>query len=98
MVSSGEVNSLVLIELAAQTAGVCNGWDRIRRHGMNSDRRGWLVGIKKADFSTGSVPVGAVIITRAENTYNFENLREVNCELRLDDTIIAGAILQLFRA
>ena len=38
------------------------------------------------------------IIGRAENTYSFENLREVSCELRIGETVIAGAILQLFRA
>jgi len=34
------VHPLILIELAAQTAGVCNGWDRIQTKGVESDQMG----------------------------------------------------------
>jgi hypothetical protein len=59
---------------------------------------GWLVAIKKADFFINALPLGSAVIVRAENTYNFENLREISCELRLDDTLIGQATLQLFQA
>ena len=94
----GGVQPLVLVELAAQTAGVCNGWDRIQTQGLDSDQMGWLVAIKKADFLIDLLPFGGEIIARAENTYNFENLREIACQLRLDDTCIGRATLQLFQA
>jgi predicted hotdog family 3-hydroxylacyl-ACP dehydratase len=42
------VQPLVLIELAAQTAGVCNGWDRINTKGPDSEKMGYLVGVKRA--------------------------------------------------
>ena len=89
---------LVLVELAAQTAGVCNGWDRIQTQGLESNQMGWLVAIKKADFLIDILPLGGVIIAKAENTYNFENLREIDCELRLNDILIGRATLQLFQA
>lgn len=92
------VHPLILIELAAQTAGVCNGWDRIETKGVGSDKMGWLVGIKKADFFIDLLPFGATLIARAENTYNFENLREVSCELKMDDVVIGTSTLQLFQA
>ena len=84
--------------LAAQTAGVCNGWDRIQTHGQDSDTMGWLVGIKKADFFIDALPLGGIITARAENTYSFENLREVACELHMDTQLIGRATLQLFQA
>ena len=92
------VHPLILIELAAQTAGVCNGWDRIQTKGVESDQMGWLVGVKKADFFIDLLPFGTTIIARAENTYNFENLREVSCELKMDDAVIGTSTLQLFQS
>lgn len=92
------VHPLILAELAAQTAGVCNGWNRIQTQGLNSNQTGWLVGIKKADFFIDSLPFGSTILGRAANTYSFENLREVSCELHMNDRLIGRAILQLFQA
>ena len=41
---------LICVELAAQTAGVCNGWDRIKNRGLDSEQMGWLVAVKRAEF------------------------------------------------
>ncbi len=92
------VHSLILVELAAQTAGVCNGWGRIQTLGLDSEKKGWLVGIKKAEISIDYLSFGDAITTRAENTYSFENLREVTCELHRGDTLIGKIVLQLFQA
>jgi len=86
------------VEIAAQTAGVCNGWDRIKTQGLDSNQMGWLVAIKKADFFIDILPLGGKIIARAKNTYNFENLREIDCSLRLNEKLIGQATLQLFQA
>lgn len=98
MADARGVPSLLLVELAAQTAGVCNGWDRIQSKGMDSDPSGWLVGIKKAEFFIEYLPFGADIISRAENINIFENLREVSCEQHLDGALIGRIVLQLFQA
>ena len=98
MADENGVHPLILVELAAQTAGVCNGWDRIQTKGRDSNQMGWLVGIKKADFTVDSLPFGSIITARSENTYSFENLREVSCELAMDNQIIGRATLQLFQA
>lgn len=92
------VHPLILIELAAQTAGVCNGWDRIQVKGLDSDQSGWLVGIKRAEFSVDCLEFGCGIITRAETTLSFENLREVFCEQRIGTQRISAITLQLFQA
>ncbi|MCF6187787.1 MAG: hypothetical protein L3J49_10010 [Desulfobulbaceae bacterium] len=98
MVKGDCVHPLVLVELAAQTAGVCNGWGRIQSRGLDSNQMGWLVGIKKTEFLIDTLHVGNSVITRSENTYNFENLREVSCTMYLDETLIGRATLQLFQA
>ncbi len=92
------VHPLILVELAAQTAGVCNGWDRVQSKGLDSDKMGWLVGIKKTEICIDCLPFGAEIITSAENSYNFDNLREVVCEQRMNDIVICKSTLQLFQA
>jgi predicted hotdog family 3-hydroxylacyl-ACP dehydratase len=92
------VHPLILVELAAQTAGVCNGWDRIQTKGLDSNQMGWLVGIKKTEIFIDCLPFGGEIITRAENSYNFENLREVSCEQHMDNILICKSTLQLFQA
>ncbi|MDJ0622225.1 MAG: hypothetical protein QNJ17_04640 [Desulfocapsaceae bacterium] len=92
------VPALILVELAAQTAGVCNGWDRVQSRGRDSEKMGWLVGIKKAEFHIDYLPYDKVITASAQNTHNFGNLREVTCKLHYGDKLIATLILQLYQA
>lgn len=98
MAGAEGVPPLILIELAAQAAGVCNGWDRIQTKGVESDQMGYLVAIKRARFYLDDIPIDSVIVARAENTHNFENLREVFCALHLDDRLIGEVTLQLYQA
>ncbi len=91
------VSSLILVELAAQTAGVCNGWDRIENLGLESDQMGWLVAIKRADFFSAHLPLGSVIRARAENTLVFDKFREVTSQLHHDDQLLAEVVLQLYQ-
>ena len=98
MVDDNGVHPLILIELAAQTAGICNGWDRVQTKGLDSDKMGWLVGIKKAEYLVDTLPIGSKIISSAENSYKFESLREVSCLQHLDGKLIGTMTLQLFQA
>jgi predicted hotdog family 3-hydroxylacyl-ACP dehydratase len=98
MADAGGVPPLILVELAAQTAGVCNGWDRIQTKGIDSEQMGWLVGIKKADFSIDHLPFGCDIISRARNTFRFDKLREVACKQHIGDRLISRITLQLYQA
>ena len=91
------VASLLMIELAAQTAGLCSGWGRIQQRGLDSDPSGWLVGIKKANFFSNTLPYQQPIIISAIITFTYDNLREVSCQLTSNDEIIGQIILQLFK-
>jgi len=92
------VPSLICVELAAQTAGVCNGWDRIQTQGADSDQTGWLVAVKRAEFLVELLPLGSIVTTRAENTFAFEKFREITSQLYHDDRLIAEMVLQLYQA
>ena len=98
MADATGVPVLILVELAAQSAGVYNGWDRIQTKGLESEKMGWLVGIKKAEFFIDHLLFDSEIITQATNTYSFDNLREVHCEQHIGQQAISTITLQLFQA
>ncbi len=92
------VQPLIMVELAAQTAGVCNGWDRIKSQGIDSSQMGWLVGVKRAQFYIEYIPLGSRVVTRSENSHKYDTLREVDSVIHLDGKLIGEVTLQLFQA
>ena len=92
------VNPIVLVELVAQTAGVANGWERIKTQGMDSEKKGWLVGIKKTSFFIDAILVHTEIITSCENRFKYDNFREVLGWNRIGPNIVAEIALQVFQA
>ncbi len=92
------VSPLVLVELAAQTAGVCNGWKRVRRLGRDSDNSGLLVAVKKAEFYCENLQFGMVVTASSENTMDFDNFLEVTSRLFHGDELLADIVLQVYQA
>jgi len=91
------VGALVLVELAAQTAGITNGWVRIKRYGRESERKGWLVGIKLSQLWVDSLALNQHIVTRAENRFEYESYREVLAIARIGSKKVAEVLLQLIQ-
>nr|MBF0223692.1 hypothetical protein [Desulfobulbaceae bacterium] len=98
LLTANGVQPLILVELAAQSAGVCNGWDRITKKGLHSVSMGWLVGVKKAVFNIECIPLHSKIITRSENSNKYDNLRVTSSVSWLGSDIIGEITLQLFQA
>jgi len=94
---SGEaVSSIVLIELAAQTAGTCIGWnEKIKTSGPKGETGGWLVGIKQAHFHIDKIPLNTCITTRSENRLIAENFNEIIATARIKQTLVGKIILQI---
>ncbi|MCK5070180.1 MAG: hypothetical protein KAR01_06545 [Desulfocapsa sp.] len=88
---------LLMVELAAQAAGVCNGISRIKDQGKDSSKMGWLVGVKRAQFYVDCLPLGKTVLTRSENSHVYDKLREVSAVLHMDDVLIGEVILQLYQ-
>lgn len=93
----GGVHPLILIELAAQTVGICNGWDRIKTKGIDSNQMGWIVGIKKADIHVATLPIGTEIVTTGRNSYVFDNFREAESEIFINERSVATVSIQIFQ-
>jgi predicted hotdog family 3-hydroxylacyl-ACP dehydratase len=97
LVSGGKVPPMMLIELLAQTSGLCNGLSRIRERGIDSDKSGWIVGIKEAQILIETLSVGEIVVCEAKNRFVFEDFREVAGIARIGETIAAQGVLQLIR-
>ena len=91
----GEVNSLVLIEAIAQTAAIVEGYKR-KQQGKDGVK-GWLVGIKSAEFNVAKIQVNTNLIIMIENKYSFDNYAVVEGIVKTDEKVLATATLQALR-
>jgi len=89
------VNALILIEIVAQTAGICNCWHGIRTQGEEFVRKGWLVGIKQSHFFVDVIPLNTRIITMSKNIFKFDNFREIAGTVHIHSKIVGEITLQL---
>lgn len=89
------VNSLVLIEAIAQTAAIVEGYKRKKRG--ESAVKGWLVGIKNAEFNIEQIPVNTNLIIMLESKYSFDNYGVVEGTVKNGDHVLAIATLQAMR-
>ena len=86
------VNSLVLIEAIAQTAAIVEGYKR-KQQGKDGVK-GWLVGIKSAEFNMEKIPVNTSLIIMIENKYTFDNYAVVEGTVKTGEKVLATATLQ----
>ena len=98
LVCAGSASPIVMVELAAQTAGINNSIHRLQTRGKEDGTMGWIAGVKSAVFHMDSLPVGATLITRTQNSFSFESFREVTGTITLDRTVAAEITLQLVSA
>ena len=91
----GAVNSLVLIEAIAQTAAIVEGYKR-KQQGKDGVK-GWLVGIKSAEFNVAKIPVNTNLIIMIENKHSFDNYAVVKGTIKTGEKVLATAVLQALR-
>ena len=94
--SGDAVSAIVLIELAAQTAGVCIGWNqKMKSDGPRGEAKGWLVGIKNARFYVNTIPLDSCITTRSENRLVIENYKEIEAIASIGEKLVGEISLQI---
>ena len=90
------VSPFILIELAAQTAGICVGWEESIIKGKDIEGRlGWLVGIKKALFHLDKIPINSRIRVRSKKSFCFENYLEFDGVAKIGAKVIGEVRLQI---
>ena len=92
--ANGSVNPIVLIELVAQTALAYRGYTQMKKSAGTVVRRGFLVGVKNADFFIDEIPLQTRIITRSTTRFLFDNFREISGIARIGEDIIGEITLQ----
>jgi predicted hotdog family 3-hydroxylacyl-ACP dehydratase len=91
----GAVDSLVTIELVAQTAALIEGWKR--QQTKRGGTKGWLVGIKRADFRLPRISLSATLITEVRRDYALEGYAVFEGTVRLGTEVVAVISIQAFR-
>ena len=93
--AGGSVDTLVTIELVAQTAALLEGWKRLQ-----SDRggaTGWLVGIKNAEFRSMRIPVNETLVTEVRRSYALEGYAVFTGTVSIGSEPVATMQIQAFR-
>lgn len=98
LVQGPGASPVVLIELAAQTAGVCIG--HREKAGAEGDPQGmgFLVGIKTAEFFTESLEVGARVTVRTVNRFSFDLFTEIEATAFVEETKVGHIVLQVVQS
>ena len=91
----GYVDPVVLIEIVAQTAAVHISGRK--KSGPGVDRRGWMVGIKNADFFRERIPVGTVLTTSVKNLYQIDHYNVLEGEVRDGSDLLCRVQIQVLR-
>jgi predicted hotdog family 3-hydroxylacyl-ACP dehydratase len=93
----GFVDPIVLIELAAQTAGAHFGWDEMKKGDSRAGTVGWIVGIKKAEFVRDRIPVGSLIEVSINDRKRGGTYAEISGIARIGAETVGEIMLQVFR-
>lgn len=89
------VRSIVLIEAIAQTAAIVEGYKR-KKNGKDGVK-GWLVGIKSAEFTREFIPLSTRITVSVRSLYSFEKYGVTEGVVKAGDEILLTAVLQVMR-
>jgi len=89
------VKPYVFIEAIAQTAAIVEGHKR-RKEGKDGVK-GWLVGIKSAEFNTDEVPVGTRVVITVKSLSVMDDYAVVDGIVKSGEDIIARAVIQALR-
>ena len=92
------VNSIIIIELIAQTASVCIGYKELKKKDGKLGGKGWLVGIKNASFFLDKIALDSRIITCSKINFNFDNYTQILGTTETDSKLIGEVNLQVMRS
>jgi len=89
------VDPVVLIEIVAQTAAVLVRCKIGIKTGVSG--RGWIVGIKNADFFVDRIPLDTVLITTVKDLYHVDHYNVLDGEVTAEAKPLCRVQIQVFR-
>jgi predicted hotdog family 3-hydroxylacyl-ACP dehydratase len=90
------VNPIIIIEIAAQTAGIYIAWNQEKEKKRTGKERGWLVGISSASFFTDQIRTGSTISTHVTSKLSVDTYMKLNGHTYAGGAPIGEIGLQLF--
>lgn len=91
----GRIDSIITIELVAQTAAAYVGWGE-RSKGTPAGK-GFIVGIKKAALETPDIAAGSQLIISCKKTVTLENYAEFEGDVWDEERVYGRVQIQVFR-
>ncbi|NQS71990.1 MAG: hypothetical protein HQQ73_07530 [Desulfobulbaceae bacterium] len=91
------VDALILVEIAAQTAGISCSWERLLSKGVHSEQKGWIVAIKRLKLHLAQLPFHAHIKAEGRSTLKYGGFQEVATRIHMNNALIAEVVLQLYQ-
>ena len=92
--ANGSVDSVVLIEIVAQAAGILSSWKK------GPDRanmeRGLLTGIKNAEFFVDQIPLHTELTTTVSTLYSFDDYDAMEGTVIAGEQLLSRIQLQIF--
>lgn len=95
LVSQGEADPMVLIELVAQGAACLAGYRR--RHTERLGGRGWLVGIRRTQLTTQPLAVGTELTAEIKVEYELDAYAVFTGRVLTGQELLAEIEIQTFR-
>jgi len=89
------VNSLVLIEAIAQAAALIEGYKKKKQGKVGV--KGWLVGIKSAEFKQATIPVDTRLVIAVKSLHSFDNYGVIEGTVKSGEDVLVVAVLQALR-
>jgi predicted hotdog family 3-hydroxylacyl-ACP dehydratase len=89
------VGALALIEAIAQTSAIVEGYKR-KKEGKGGVK-GWLVGIKSAEFSTDTIEVNTPITVHVDSLHSLDNYGVMEGVVTAKGRVLLKAVLQAIR-
>ncbi|HPC86268.1 MAG TPA: hypothetical protein P5238_11200 [Smithellaceae bacterium] len=89
------VHSFVLIEAVAQTAALVEGYKR-KKKGLDAVK-GWMVGIKSAEFHRELLALQTPITVSIQSLYSFDDYAVINGIVTSENETLLTAVLQVVR-
>jgi len=93
--NEGLIDSIITIELVAQTAAYLIGWKERNKGG--TDRKGFITGIKNTTLAIPYIAIGSRLRISCKKLVTMENYAEFEGDIRDDSRTYSNVLLQLFR-
>ncbi len=95
---NNQVSPLVLVEVLAQTAAICAGYEEYKSGQNVKDGMGWLVSIKSVNFEIETLDIGSKIETTATKAFVFDNFLTFTAIAKINGSQVCDISMQVLKS